>query len=324
MRILVIGTGSIGRRHIFNLQALTARPEFVFLRAGARRDTFSAEIGAVVVGHMDAALAMWPDFAVIANPSAGHGEALIALMRAGIPAYIEKPVVTARAELAAVERALSEIGKPPVTLVGCNLRFLPSLAKMRALVAKGAVGVPARAHLAVGQWLPDWRPAQDYRESYSADPARGGGVVLDLIHEIDMARFLFGEFEVVQAVGGHYTALEIASEDAAAILLSRRKGPAVSIGLDYVARKPIRRYEIVGSEGTLIWDMHERTLTRDHPQGRESFDCEAEGFDTAETYRAAMRAMLDAVRTGATAAQGVADGLKSAELAILANETIRS
>ena len=81
----------------------------------------------------------------------------------------------------------------PQTQVGCNLRFLPSLQRLKDLIAQGVIGRIVRASFEAGQWLPDWRPRQDYRKSYSADPDSGGGVLFDLIHEIDAAYWILGD-----------------------------------------------------------------------------------------------------------------------------------
>jgi predicted dehydrogenase len=324
MRILVLGTGSIGRRHIANLQLLTPAPEFLLLREGGRQDDFSTALGAKVATTMAGALSERPDLAVIATPSHAHGDALLALLAADVACYIEKPIVTTAAQYEAVRSAVATLPALPPTLVGCNLRFLPSLQMLKKLIGGGAIGRPARAQLQVGQWLPDWRPGQDYRRGYGADPERGGGVVLDLIHELDIARFLFGEFDRVQAAGGRYTCLDIASEDAAAILLSRTSGPVVSVGMDYVARSPMRRYDIIGDNGTLCWDLMARTLTLHRTDGSEPVDCGETGFDIAATYRAAMRQLIDAMTGGPATEENLVTGLPSVQLALAANAAIRA
>lgn len=323
MRILVVGTGAIGRRHIDNFRRLEPKTDFHFVRLNGRRDAFSDGLAATVHATLEAGVAATPNLAIVANPSAMHAATVLPLLRAGIACYIEKPAVTTFDDLSAVRKAIPGLRHAPPTLVGCNLRFLPSLLEMRRRIAEGSIGLPVRAQLEVGQWLPDWRPAQDYRKSYSADIAMGGGVVLDLVHEIDMARFVFGEFDQVAAAGGRYSRLEIGTEDAAAILLSRAKGPVVTIGLDYVARKPVRRYEVVGDEATIEWDLFERRLRLRSPSGDTELELGEGAFDVAGTYLAAARDILDAVRQGTPTRQDLADGLRSAELAIRANAAMR-
>lgn len=144
---------------------------------------------------------------------------------------------------------------------------------------------------------------------------------MDLIHEIDMARWLFGEFDTVRAITGKFSSLEIDSEDTAGILLKQSEGGLmVSLSLDYVSRRPIRRYEIVGENGTLLWDLQEKNLDFSGPQGSEPINGGDHGFDVAETYRTAMKTFIRAVQNNQPASPDMVDGLKSVELALTAKE----
>jgi len=211
------------------------------------------------------------------------------------------------------------------SMSGCNLRFLPSLRRLQAEIVAGTIGTPVRASLQAGQWLPDWRPGRDYRQTYSAKSSEGGGVVLDLIHEIDAARWLFGDFEQVLALGGKRSRLEIDAEDVACILLGRRgAGPVVAIGLDYVARQRMRRYEVIGEEGTLTWDLAARRLSLATPEGDRVLADDAADFDVGATYLRAMQEFTAAVKQSRPTSPDLADGLAAAELAIRARDALRS
>jgi predicted dehydrogenase len=323
MTVLVAGTGSIGRRHIESLRQLAPGARFVLLRRQAADDEYSRMLGARVVDTVQAALAEKPAIAVIAVPSAQHAALIEPLLNAAIPMYIEKPVVTTAAQLASVAR-VAAAAPDVVTLCGCNLRFLPSLRAVRELIAAGSIGRVVRASLQTGQWLPDWRPSSDYRLSYSASRELGGGVVLDLVHELDAVRWILGEFDSVIAVGGRMSSLEISSEDAVVIGLSRARGPVVAVGLDYVARRPVRRYEFFGERGTLVWDLPARRVELSEVDGLRAPPLEAADFDVGATYVRAMREFLEAVVARRQTSQSLDEGLRSAALAIKVNEEIRA
>lgn len=322
MHVLIVGFGSIGRRHAKNLRALCDPLRLTLLRREERSDNSSETLGATVVRGLDQALAARPDCAVVANPSSQHTDVLLPLLEAGIPCYIEKPVVTRLEDANRVREALRHIRNIPVTLVGCNLRFLPSLRALHALIEQGKIGRVVRASIQAGQWLPDWRPAVDYRTSYSADAALGGGVILDLIHEVDAARWLFGEFDRVLALAGKLSSLEIRTEDTACLLLGRNgTGPVVSVALDYVSRRPIRHYEVVGEQGTAVWDLGRARLEIVHRDDATTVECGADGFDVAKTYVSAMGHFLECVRENTVSSQDVFEGLRSAELALRARNS---
>jgi predicted dehydrogenase len=304
MRALIVGHGSAGQRHADNLRACGISEHFVVRSSGARED-------------LARGISSRPDLAVIASASSAHADALVLLLEAGIPCYVEKPAVTSAADVERVAGLLAA-RKPLVTLSGCNLRLLPSLRSLHAALGAGRIGRVVRASLQAGQWLPDWRPGRDYRQTYSAHAAQGGGVIFDLIHELDCARWLFGEFDEVRALSGKLSGLEIDAEDAACILLGRRGGPLVSVSLDYVCRRPVRRYEVVGDEGTLTWDLGAKELTLGTASGVEVLDRDPANFDVAATYLAAMREFVDAVRAGRGASPDLADGLASVRLALRA------
>lgn len=319
LRVLIIGTGSIGQRHIANLRLIDPACRFVFLRAAERRDALSDRLDAQVVGSLEAALALNVDLAVLANPSDRHAAVLIPLLAAGVPTFVEKPIVTAPADVA----ALARIDPATPTQVGCVLRFLPSLHRLRSWLAEGRLGRIVRANFEVGQYLPDWRPSQDYRASYSADPELGGGVVLDLVHEIDLACWFLGDdLALAGAWGGRLSHLDIRSEDTATLVLLSPDGAQAAIQLDYVSRTPVRRLAIVGDRGTATWSLTARELLFHDETGL--VERSTEGFDTADAYVVAMRELVAAARAGTPTSLPLADGLPATRLAIAANTLIRT
>jgi predicted dehydrogenase len=321
MRGLIIGLGSIGSRHLENLARQRPGMELAVLRRPESPPLPPAANEVRVIHTLEPDLASRTNFAIIATPPRLHLAALVLLLRAGVACYIEKPLVADDGQLTELRGVLRQLKTLPSTAVGCNLRHLPSLRRLQALVLQGAVGTVVRVLLTAGQWLPDWRPGRDYRQGYGAQRDQGGGVILDLVHEIDQARWHFGEFTTVRAVAGKYSSLKIDSEDTACILLGRPEGPVVSVNLDYVSRRPVRRYEIVGDRGSLIWDLGAQRLDLVTAGGLENIDCGPGGFDVAATYVSAMAEFLDCVEgRRAASSQDIFDGMRSTELALKARE----
>ncbi|MBX3625486.1 MAG: Gfo/Idh/MocA family oxidoreductase [Rhizobacter sp.] len=319
MRALVIGTGSIGRRHMASLSSLVPQVRFDILREAGRSASVEGLPGEVSVSStLDQALDKRPALMVVASPSSMHLRPLLAAIERGIPFYAEKPVVTTADDVVVLRLALARSPRVPPNIVGCNLRFLPSLQRLKSLVTRGELGRVVRAGFEAGQWLPDWRPQQDYRRSYSASRALGGGVLFDLIHEIDAARWLLGDFPVVQAAATRASGLEIETEDCATLLLSRSAGPLATVQLDYVSRRPVRRYMVVGDAASAEWDLPRKSLTLSGPEGVQALDLPADAFDVPRTYPAAMRELLDAVAQDRPTSQPLEEGLKALELVMRA------
>ncbi len=316
MRIAVAGTGSIGRRHIEQLAFLLPTVSWALLRDTGNYDAYSEGLGASVFSSLEAASHQPLDALVIANPSSFHADFVLAGLSANLPMYIEKPVVTSFAQLKSLRYHLSTSNSLPITQVGCNLRFLPSLLRLKALICDGVIGRVVRASFDAGQWLPDWRPQQDHRKSYSADPSQGGGVLFDLIHEIDAEYWILGELTPLACAIENVPCLEIESEAVATALLRSNNGALVQIGLDYIARSPLRRYHFVGEKGSLTWDLFLKSLTLETCAGCQLVDCGDGGFDVSSTYHFAMKAFVESLLTKHQKVQSLSEGLATSEISL--------
>ena len=318
--ILVIGLGSIGRRHLRNLAARFPNAELTVLRHLDQSDPEAEALGARLLADPDIALATPYDLIVLATPSANHIDLLPRLIDKGDTLLVEKPIV---ADIADCDAILTQLKTAPAALriSGFNFRYLPSLQKARHLISQGALGRIVRASLTAGLWLPDWRPQQDYTTGYSADAARGGGVELDLVHEIDVARWLFGELTLDYARGGKLSSLNIDAHDTALMALRPAQGgPLVQIALDYVARQRVRHYEVIGDKSGLQWNL-DGTLTQLNPDGKITLTETAADFDVNATYTAMIDHIAAALQGKAVPPpQSLADGIISSRLALQARD----
>ena len=253
MRFLIAGLGSIGRRHLHNLLALGER-DIVLYRT--HRATLPDDELADFPTETDLrrALARFrPDAVIVANPTALHLDVAIPAAQAGCHLLLEKPIAPDLQGVDALRCAVQENGVR--VLVGFQFRFHPTLRQVRAWLQEGAIGRPlfVRAHW--GEYLPDWHPWEDYRQSYAARADLGGGVVRTLSHPIDYLRYLLGDAEVVWAHTAHLSPLELQGvEDFAEIGFRFADGSLASLHLDYFQRPPAHWLEISGTEGAIRWD----------------------------------------------------------------------
>jgi predicted dehydrogenase len=252
-RFLVVGCGSIGKRHMGNLLALGVSTVIGMDPRADRREEAESSLGVATVSSLEEAWGHQPDVAVIATPSSLHVPLALEAARQGCHLFIEKPLSN---RMEGVDEFLDVVSEQDLTaLVGCNLRLHHGPATVKRLLDEGAIGHVVSAQLDSGQYLPDWHPWEDYRDMYSAKSSQGGGVVLDGIHEIDYARWLFGEVDGVFAQGGKLSSLEIDTEDTVDILMNMVDGTNVSIHMDYLQRDYSRTCKVVGEEGTIVWDV---------------------------------------------------------------------
>jgi predicted dehydrogenase len=140
-------------------------------------------------------------------------------------------------------------------MVGCNMRFHPGPARVKQLLEAGAIGRVIAARIVTGSYLPDWRPGTDYRDGYSASAERGGGAILDCIHEIDLSLWYLGPGTVVGAAAVPARSIGLQVEGLAEILIRHDSGALSSVHLNFVERGYRRTCRFLGSEGAISWDF---------------------------------------------------------------------
>ncbi len=264
MRALVVGLGSIGRRHARN-----------WVRAGLGDVEVCRQarlplpeplgVSAREFDTLDAALSESPDVVLVTNPTSLHVATTRRALEAGAHVFVEKPLGDS---LEGVSEVLTQAANK-VVMVGYNLRFHPGLQRLRHLLHAGAIGRPLSVRAESGEYLPGWHPWEDYRRSYSGRKDLGGGAVLTFSHELDAVYWLLGEPSTVTAVTAHASALEIDTEDVAEIVLTFPSGTIASIHMDYVRGPARRQVEIVGADGVLRWEYEPNRILRYAPATRE-------------------------------------------------------
>ncbi|MCG9967993.1 Gfo/Idh/MocA family oxidoreductase [Pelotomaculum terephthalicicum JT] len=269
MRVLVIGYGSIGSKHVKVLKNLGCRVAVV--------SQYDIDYG-IKYEHIDRAInTEKPDYIVIANKTCDHSQTLIYIAELGFQGIVlvEKPL-------------FNSLKEPPpnnfqAIFVAYNLRFHPVMQRLYNLLKNEKI-LFAQAYC--GQYLPLWRPQSDYRLSYSASKAAGGGVLRDLSHELDYLNWILSGWQKLTALGGHFSHLQIDSDDIFSILFEMSRCPVAAVHINYLDRVTRREILVNTDNCTIIADLANSILeingTRDY-------------FETDEniTYRLQHQAILN-------------------------------
>lgn len=288
-RVVIVGFGSIGRRHAENLRRLGVDQILIFRKKKRRLPGWES------TDRWNDVVAFRPTIACITNPTSLHVSYAQRLANIGCDLFIEKPLSSGLRGLAKLRRVVSK--KKLITMVGCNQRFHPQLLRIQSLIKRGAIGQILSARLSVGQYLPDWHPKEDYRKGYAAQRHLGGGVILTLIHEIDLANWIFGPLKRAGGVVVNTHTLRIQVEDLAELLFQNIHGTPISIHLDYLQRTLSRRYEIIGENGTITWDYSAGEL-RIFTPGRRGWQVERmKSYNRNDMYVSELKHFLTCVRT---------------------------
>jgi predicted dehydrogenase len=265
MRVLVVGLGSIGRRHARNWAALELGEIWVCRQTQAELPE-PLGVEARIFYDLDEALAAGPDVVLVTNPTSLHVGTAQKALDAGAHVLVEKPI---GASIDGIGQLLQLAASRERTLaVGYNLRFHPGLARLRDLLSSRAIGEPLSARFEMGEFLPDWHPWEDYRHGYSARRELGGGPVLTFSHELDSLCWLLGRPARVAATVAKVSQLDISTEDVAELTLQFDDGPLASVHVDFLRRPPRRSVEIIGDAGVLRWEYEANRLLQYAPATR--------------------------------------------------------
>ena len=250
---IIIGFGSIGRRHLAVLRQECPDVPVIVVRRDGRPLPDDVHDQAEVVGSLDKALAMQPQAAVICSPAPFHMSQALACVEAKVPVLVEKPIGIRLADVDDLLAAARRVGV--VVQVGYCLRFDPSLWAAQQAVAEGRIGRLLAVEAEVGQDLRSWRPGTDWQASVSARADLGGGALFELSHEIDYVRWLVGEVNAVTARVISTGLLEgTAVDDWVDLLLECRGGVAARVHMDMVQQPARRLCRMIGAAGHVEWD----------------------------------------------------------------------
>lgn len=309
-RVLVVGYGSIGQRHLRIIRAFLPNADIRLLRHQPSTSTPQEANGCFCA--LSGACAFAPQATVIANPATYHVETALALAAVGSHLLIEKPLAHDSVGVPVLLQCAMDMG---VTLqVGYNLRYLPSLIEFRTLIQDGAIGRILSVRCETGQYLPSWRPDADYRACVSAQRALGGGVLLELSHELDYLRWIFGEVAWVNAWLGQQSDLEIDIEDTAHLILgffpdAMDRGSVAAVSLDFVRQDTTRTCTAIGDQGSLRWNGLTGQVDL-MPVGHRVWQTLYQNaYQQDDSYRDQWRDFLAWAPTGRPAGASGADGL---------------
>lgn len=255
MKVLIIGLGSIAKKHIASLQKLEGNFEIYALRSSRKSKPYD---GIIDLFDLDELKSIPFDFVIISNPTAEHKSSLEMVSDMNVPIFIEKPLYHTLEIRDVVEKIVE---KGTLTYIACNLRFLPCIQFIKNYLTLNHLRVN-EVNAYCGSYLPLWRPGQDYRQVYSSLPELGGGVHIDLIHEMDYIYWLFDNPRKVNKVFSHKSSLGIEAIDYANYCLEY-EGFNVSVILNYFRKDSKRSLEIVSDEGTFNVDLLNDTVIKD-------------------------------------------------------------
>ena len=311
-RLAVLGFGSSGQRHAASLRSRFPADEIAVYSSRPQEDSRF-----VMTSSLADIAKFCPDVVVVAGV-ATERLAMVQALPDGLEGIlVEKPLADTFAK--GVEIADWAARKAELTRVGYNLRFSPSIREFKSRIDRGDLGEVLSIRVETGQFLPDWRPDRDYRATASAQKALGGGALLELSHEIDYVRWIFGEIDWVSAWMGKSSDLDIDVEDTACLIVGfanseRTANKVGQMNLDLVRRDRTRSLTAVGALGSLRWDGISSTVEEYVAANDNWQQVFAEKPGPSDTYERQWDGFFSALEGHADEAATLLDGLAALQV----------
>lgn len=318
--IVVVGCGSIGQRHIRNL-AEVGVDEIIGVDHDEQMLNEAKKSGADLT-YSDLAPAIQKnniDAGFVCVPNHLHIQIASQLADNGIDLFIEKPLSHT---MDGVTDLISKTKENDlISLVGCNLRFHPGIQTIKELLDRDAIGKTVSVKIEAGSYLPGWHPDDDYKNMYSARENEGGGAILDFIHEIDYARWLFGDVSSVSALAGTYSDLELETEDLGAMLLEFENDLIGELHVDYVQRSYSRSCKVIGTNGTLYWEWQQGSVEEFDPEAEQWVSHRLPEWTMNDMYVDETRHFLQSIENRDETISGLESGKSALEIALAAKRS---
>lgn len=255
MKFLVMGSGSIGERHLNNIQRIIPECSLNIYDPDPSRIKIIEDkyqnIQTVKEENIDSQIY---DCVFICTPPNAHLSLAIRAAKTGSNIFIEKPLASKPNDIKDIEKLQELIrNKNLLAFVGYNFRFNRSLKKIKTILESGKFGKVLHISTYFGQYLPDWRPNIDYTKNYTSRKDLGGGIIHDGSHEIDYLKWLFGVPLRIQSQIAFTNIIKADTEAIADILLSFKNNILGYVHLDFLRREYKRKCEIILENGIIEW-----------------------------------------------------------------------
>lgn len=291
------------------------------------RERVLAQCGIRVQPDPERALEGRPDVVLVCTPASTHVPMVLKALESGAHVFVEKPLSTRLEGTEALVRMARKDGR--VVQVGYQLRFHPAMKQAKKILESGRLGKILTAHAEFGLWLEKWWPGRDYRDSYMAKDDSGGGLLLDVSHEIDLMIWFLGPVREIFAYGEKLSRLDIQGFDVVKILMKMREGPLVSLHMDCLQPAYTRGYGLIGEGTALYWDCPEGRADRSvgrlrmgDPASDRLQVLPVEGPE--QSYLEELRRFFHSIETKQPAEVGLNHGLEILRVTEAVQESIRT
>tara|TARA_Y100000996_G_C22525645_1_gene644322 strand:+ start:160 stop:1155 length:996 start_codon:yes stop_codon:yes gene_type:complete len=320
-KILIIGFGSIGKRHFNNISS-NFNAEFIILTK--RKDLKKLQkSGIIITNSLNEALSHKPNIAFVTNETSLHVKTATKLASNGIHLFLEKPLSNS---MNGVKKLKSIVHKKKlISQMGCNFRFHPCIMQIKKCLTKNELGKIISVQVESSSYLPDWHPYEDYRYGYAARDDLGGGIALTCIHEMDFLYWFFGDVKKIFSVTGKYSDLKVKSDDLSAMIMLFKNNVVGELHLDYFQRPDFKSCKIKGTKSTLYWNSTSNEIKL-FSQKNKSWKViyKLNNYDKNEMYVNELKHFFKSIKDNTKTINDIGQGIKTLQITLSAKKSSKT
>lgn len=317
MKILVVGYGSIGKRHVQNLSKIKNIDILICTKQIHKKSQFNYKS----FSSLRESIKEKPDAAIICSTTNNHVKDATILANAGIHLLIEKPLsnsLTGTKNLLQISQR-----KKLVTLIGCNFRFHPCIMAIKELITKNKIGKILSTTVEHGSYLPDWHPGENYKKSYAARTDLGGGVLLTSIHEIDYLYWFFGKVQEIFSITDKFSNLGISADDLSSSILQFKNKVIAEVHLDYFQQPRSRTCKIIGTKGVIYWNFNDNAVKL-YKKNKWTQFLKLKNYDYNKMYLDELNHFIDCICRKKQTINPLIDGIQLLKIVLAAKHSTKT
>ena len=324
IKLLIVGCGSIGKRHRKNAILNGIQPENI-ISIDNRKDRLE-EVKKLGIKFFfldfDEGIKSNFDAAVICSPTSMHIKQSLKIASLKKHLLIEKPLDS---KLDGADELLSITKKQNlVAMIAYIFRFMPSIQFVKKKLLENTIGKVYYFRGEFSEFLPDWHPYEDYRKFYMARKNQGGGSILDQCHIMDLSHYLIGEFSSVQAINLKVSNLEIEADDISEMIIKHKNGVISSIHTDIFGRSHKKNLEIKGEKGNICWDFYKNEVQIYDEKSKKNETFSNFDKDVNQSYKDEIHHFLDCFMNNKTTNIPLEDGIHTLKLILAAERSSKT